>query len=59
MRLQVRKSVYRGDDGWTLSGQDGHGRRVRVFFVREDAARRTRDKLVADPDSRVELEDFA
>jgi hypothetical protein len=55
MRLQIRAAVYRDKAGFVLSRSDG---RVRIFFEHRSAAERVRDKLKADPDYSVTMEDF-
>lgn len=58
MSLQVRPTTYRGVPGFTLCGLDGHGRRLRVFFADRTAAERTRDRVRADRDYEIGLDDF-
>ena len=58
MSLQVRASTYRGIPGWKLTGLDGHGRRLSVFFESQTAAERTRDRVRADRDYEIGLDDW-
>jgi hypothetical protein len=58
--LQVRKSRYRGVDGWMLCGNATPDQNwpTRIFFVHESAARRTRERILHEQDFEMGLEDF-
>lgn len=57
--MSVRASSYRGKPGWVLVGSPaGRSVRLSVFFECESAARRTFDKLVANPRYEIGSADF-
>lgn len=58
--IQVRKSRYRGADGWLLCGTPSpHHWSLSVFFEHETAARRTAERIRANPDTyEIDSEDF-
>jgi hypothetical protein len=47
-RLTRRRSTYRGELGTLVSGQDAHGRRVRVFVADDDPNGHTGESIVAN-----------
>ncbi len=58
MSVQVRPHVYRGEPGWLVCGRDGRGRRLRVFFRSEAAARRVAAAVRSNPDHEITTKDF-
>lgn len=57
--IQVRQKTYRGEDGWVLSGRLPNSHRsLSIFFVHEEAARRTAAKFKADPNYQTNLADY-
>ena len=48
-RFQMRRTVYRSQEGWTVSGGARGMFATRIFFQHETAARRVIAKLRADP----------
>jgi hypothetical protein len=55
-RLSIRPKVYRGRDGFSISGTDAHGRRTRIFTETRSSAEHIRAKVRAGLD--IDLEDF-
>lgn len=53
-RLSIRASAYRDKPGFTISGRDEHGRRIRVFTKTRDSAERIRKRLHAGLHTRPE-----
>jgi hypothetical protein len=47
-RLSRRRSTYRGELGMLVSGQDTHGRRVRVFVPDNDPNGHTGESVVTN-----------
>ena len=57
MSLQIRTAVYRGQEGFTISGaKPGSTQRVKIFTKTRNSAERIRDKVKAGQE--IELADF-
>ena len=54
--IQVRRSTYRRQPGYTIRGTDARQRRIRVFATTEGAARHIAAKLRAGDD--IDSSDF-
>ena len=55
-RVSVRRSTYRGKPGWTISGKDQLGRRVKIFSERQAEARRMASEIRAGESPRFDFE---